>query len=79
MEMSDLAYICSGGETFDSIAFEVYGDEMYASELMCANPELCGKTVFVGSEILYLPVIDVPEDDDDSDESAAATPAPWKE
>ena len=63
------------GETADSIAFSIYGDEKYAAELLCANPEHAGKLVMTGGELWHLPVIDVPEDD------MKGTPqkAPWKE
>ena len=77
MEMSDYVYKCSAGETFDSVAREVYGDENYASELLCANPELCGASIFTGGEVLLLPVIEVPEGDDIEGEMPA-TP-PWKD
>ena len=36
--MSGYEYHCAGGETFDSAALEIYGDEKYAAELLCANP-----------------------------------------
>lgn len=38
MELSDYIYTCSAGETFDSVARNVYGDENYAPELLCSNP-----------------------------------------
>lgn len=61
MEMTGYQYNCSGGETFDSVAREVYGDEKYAAELLQANPTLCEKTVFGGGEAVLLPVIVQPE------------------
>lgn len=77
LEMSRYIYVCAGGETFDSIAQDMWQDEKYAAELMCANPEYCTKTFFTGGEELYLPVIEPPEDD----MGAASEPekAPWKE
>lgn len=74
MILSGNGYRCSGGETFDSVALEVYGDERYAAELLCANPELCTATVFCGGEILLLPVVEIPE----AGETLPAE-APWKE
>ena len=74
MKMSGYQYVCAGGETFDSIAREVYGDEKYASELMCANPHLTDLSVFTGQESLLLPQIDISEDADES-----PVTAPWKE
>lgn len=76
MEMSGYGYTCAGGETFDSVALEVYGDEKYAAELMCANPELCAKSIFTGGEILLLPVVEV---DIAEEEGYAPATAPWKE
>ena len=53
------------------------GDEKYAAELMCANPEHCTAVRFSGGEALYLPVIEVP--DADSGEAPLPETAPWKE
>ena len=78
MDISDYVYLCSAGETFDSVALYMYEDEKYAAELLCANPEESDKAVFQGGEVLRLPEIEVP--DEDSDEvSATAEKAPWKE
>ena len=76
MELSGNVYLCSAGETFDSVAALLYGDEKYAAELLCANPEQDKKLVFEGGETLYMPLIDQPENDE-----AAALPEapPWKE
>ena len=74
MQLSDYVYPCSAGETFDSAALAVYGDEKYAAELLCANPELCGKIMFTGGEMLYLPVVALPEEGEESIPQAA----PWK-
>lgn len=74
MKMSGYQYNCSGGETFDSIAMEVYDDEKYAADLMCANPELCDLSVFVGLEAVLLPAIDLNVDNDQ-----LPLKAPWKE
>lgn len=76
MEMSGLGYRCSAGESFDSVALMVYGDEKYAAELLCANPELCGKLIFDGGEILKLPMIDEIETEDE--DSVPVEEAPWK-
>jgi len=76
MELSGYTYKCSAGETFDSIAADIYDDEKYASELMCANPEHDRKLVFEGGEMLFLPMVDVPEDED---EDELPTTPPWKE
>ena len=44
LEMSRYVYVCAGGETFDSIAQDMWQNEKYAAELMCANPEYSTKT-----------------------------------
>lgn len=74
MEMSGYGYTASAGESADSIARELYGDEKYAAELLCANPELGGKARMTGGELWRLPVIDLP-----TEEAAAPEKAPWKE
>lgn len=75
MEMSGFIYTCSAGETFDSVAREVYNDENHAAELLCANPEYAVRSVFVGGENLYLPTIVILP----HDQAALPTAPPWKE
>lgn len=77
MTLSENTYHCSGGETFDSVALRVYGNEKYACELLNANPALCRIPVFTGGEILNLPVIAIPEEDDAG--VYTSVNAPWKE
>lgn len=79
MTISGTLYQCTAGETFDSVALEVYGDEVYACELMSANPEYSTMPIFTGGELLELPVIEVPSDDDVEEEEYASTTPPWKE
>lgn len=74
MEIGRKKYICQGGESFDSIARELYGDEDYVADLLCANPELCGTVRFIGGEELYVPMLDIPEDD----ENGLPEAAPWE-
>lgn len=75
MDMSGFIYTCSAGETFDSVAREIYGDEKYAAELLCANPEHALKIMFTGGEELFLPSIVI------YPEELAELPVtpPWKE
>ena len=77
MVLSGYQYNCSGGETWDRIALEVYGNERYASELLTANPELDHKSIFVGGEAVLLPRIDLPHIE--GDEDYVTETAPWKE
>jgi len=76
IKYSGYQYHCSAGESFDSVALDVYGDEKYAPDLMNANPGLCGMTVFHGGETLLLPALDVPERNDEA--ALGNTIAPWK-
>ena len=78
MDMSGYGYICAAGETFDSVARRVWGDERYAAELLCANPEYASQTIFVGTETLYLPTIIIPREEAD-EMSVEPIKAPWKE
>lgn len=68
MKTSGFGYIASAGETFDLIALNVFGNEKYAAEIMCVNPELCEKTMMEGGEAIYLPSIQ--EENEQT--------APWK-
>ena len=76
IEYSGYEYVCSANESFDDIALQIYGDENYAADLMNANPQYCGMPVFNGGEVLRLPSIDIPLDDDDEPQTAIV--APWK-
>lgn len=76
MLMSGMGYICSAGESFDSVALSVYGDEAYASELLSANPAMSDKMIFEGGEVLLLPVIAAYETD--SGLQTIKETAPWK-
>ena len=75
MEMSGYKYTASAGESVDSIARTIYGDEKYAAELMCANPELALKIRMTGGEEWLLPVIVIPQ----AGQQDLPEKAPWKE
>lgn len=75
MDMSGFVFTCSAGDTFDSIALTVYGDEKYAAELLCANPEHAMTCVFAGQERLLLPSIVIPPED----QMELPAAPPWKE
>lgn len=81
MQLSGFVYRCSGGETFDSIAFDIWGDEKYAADLLCANPEYCARQVFLGGEELHVPVVEISDEEevDDGEIVAEPTTAPWRE
>lgn len=50
------------GDTWDIIAFKVYGQEKYAKQLVEANPEYVHIVVFSGGCILKIPELEVSED-----------------
>lgn len=75
MDMSGYVYVCSAGETFDSVARAVYGDEKYAAELLCANPEYATRSVFTGEEEIFLPSILILP----NDQTEMPASPPWKE
>ncbi len=77
MTLSGQVYTCVAGETFDMIALLIYGDEKYSCDIMCANPALSSIPVFSGGEKIYLPVVEIP--DEDEDEEYMPPDAPWKE
>jgi len=82
MTLSGETHVCSAGETFDSIALDEYGDEKYAADLLNANPMHCRAFIFTGGEVLQLPVVEVPEDEEDEDideDEYMPAVAPWKE
>ena len=81
LDMSDEVYICSTGETFDSIAKELWNDETKAADLICANPTIGNKMILEEGDILDLPVIYTPDEDPEEDEyseGVTITVAPWK-
>ncbi|HBF38011.1 MAG TPA: phage tail protein [Firmicutes bacterium] len=46
------------GDTFDSIAFSLLGDEVYTKELMEANPGYLDVVIFSGGVTLVIPDIE---------------------
>lgn len=77
--MSDLEpirfekYQCKGGDTFDSIAFQLYDDEAMMTDLLNCNPQYINVVVFEGGEELFFPVY--PDEEVDQPTSASA---PWR-
>lgn len=76
MIRSGYVYHCAAGESWDSVALELYGDEKYAAELLSANPALCHMVVFEGGEILYIPVV---EQTGEGETVYTPANAPWKD
>lgn len=73
MTLSGKSYLASAGETFDLIALLIYGDEKYAADILCANPDISDKLILDGGEEVRLPVVELL--------AAGEYPltAPWKE
>lgn len=46
------------GDTFDSIALDVYDDEMMAGVIIAANPDYCDVLIFDAHTVLRIPIID---------------------
>lgn len=76
MIRSGYEYHCAAGESWDSVALSVYGDEKYAADIIAANPKFCHIVIFAGGERLALPTLEIAEDG-----GAIYTPAnaPWKD
>lgn len=62
-------YITTAGETWDIIAYNVYGSEFRMTELLRANPTLRAIVVFDAGVTVNLPEVVVP--------TATSLP-PWK-
>lgn len=77
VELSGYVYRCSSGETFDKVALNIYDHEKYAADLMNANPGYVRRAVFRGDEVLSLPVVEIPENENENE--YAPSTAPWKE
>lgn len=77
VELSGFVYRCSAGETFDMVALNIYNHEKYAADLMNANPGYVRRAVFRGDEVLSLPVVEIPENENENE--YAPSTAPWKE
>ena len=77
MDVRKEKYRCAGGETFDSVALMLYGDERYAAQLITVNPELVGMRAFAGGEMLRLPDMEIT--DETGEEAYAGSVAPWRE
>ena len=63
-------YTAKAGETWDLIAFNLYGNEMKASEIIAENPRLTKIIIFEGGEVLNLP--------ENVETADTSTLAPWR-
>lgn len=51
-------YSTRQNDTFDKIAYELYGDEKIASYIIDANPEYANVVIFSAGVSLYLPKLE---------------------
>ena len=63
-------YVTSQGDTFDLIAYDLYGNEYLASDIVELNPEFSGELAFDAGEELKVPVYE--------DLSESERVAPWR-
>lgn len=61
---------CSPGDTWDGVAFRVFGDSFRASDIMAVNLKMTAIVLFEGGE-----VINIPDDDPSLDTSGLP---PWR-
>lgn len=54
-------YTTTQGDTWDSIAFKLWGHETLLAELVAANPEHVDVLVFPASVVLAVPKVAVPQ------------------
>lgn len=66
-----LEYVTSQGDTFDSLAMDLYDDECLSSEIIAENPFYADVLIFEAGVTLYLPVIENLED--------ASSKPPWEQ
>lgn len=63
-------YVTNYGDTFDSLAMDLYDKEVLASEIIAENPHYADVLLFDAGVTLYLPVI--------TDVEKLATKPPWE-
>lgn len=68
--MSENTYTTISGDTWDIVAYKVYGNEMYMDKLLKANLEHKDTYIFPAGVVLSLPEIDL--------EASQSLP-PWKQ
>ena len=51
-------YITSAGNTFDSLALAVYGEEKLAHTIIGSNPDYSDVVMFTANVVLNLPVVE---------------------
>ena len=59
-----MIYTTVQGDTWDTIAYAVFGEEKYASDIMEENNDLLDILVFDGGEIVSIPELEIEETQD---------------
>ncbi len=59
-------YTTKSGDTWDSIAYNLYGDETHITELIACNRQYAHICVFTSGYVLIVPDINVYEDEDET-------------
>jgi len=52
-------YTTKSGDTWDSVAFFIYGNEQFAKALIEANTAYIGTVIFKGNTLLNVPEINI--------------------
>jgi len=63
-------YTTTQSDTFDLIAYDLYGDEYRATDIVDLNPEYSGVLIFDAGVELKVPIYD--------ENTGAETVAPWR-
>lgn len=50
-----MKYVCTQGDTFDTIAYKAYSDEFLFPQIMEANRNYSDMVIFDGGEIIEIP------------------------
>lgn len=66
-----LIYTTKAGDTFDSIALELYSDERLASSIIELNPQMADVLIFDANIELRAPIIE-------EDADTPGTAPPWR-
>lgn len=66
-----MIYTTQAGDTFDSIAFELYSDEKLASRIIELNPQYADVLIFDANVEVIAPIIE-------EDADTPGTAPPWR-
>ena len=66
-----LQHIASDGDRWDSLSYQYYGDATAYGQIIIANRHLPIKTTLIAGQIVFIPIITAPKNQQD------ATVPPW--